>query len=146
MARPGVNRSDVRRRCFIKVCMEDPRLAGERLVDDGERLVALHHGDGGQPKLGAELVCRDKHRPGRRRTTRGRLRKCRRQCRVEGHVAFDLLGQLMDMAVQHGDRAEPLEQVERLRAVLGTPAPFLVDDLERDMRKHDDRRAVRLAL
>src|SRR5580698_9462530 len=65
---------------------------------------------------------------------------------MEGHVAFDLLGQLMDMPVQNGDRAEPLEQGERLRSIFGTPAPFLVENLQRDVRKHDDRRAVGLAL
>src|SRR6202035_293108 len=66
--------------------------------------------------------------------------------RVERHVAFDLLDQLMDVAVQHGDRAETLQQLKRPRTILGAPAPFLVDHLQRDMREEDDWRAVRFAL
>ena len=56
-----------------------------------------------------------------------------------------LLGQLMDVPVQNGDRTKALEQSQRLCSVVGAPAPFLVDHLQRDVREHDDRRAVRLA-
>src|SRR5271170_3535549 len=51
----------------------------------------------------------------------------------------------MDVAVQHGDRTEALEQVERALTIFGAPAPFLVEDIERDMGEDHDRRAVRLA-
>src|SRR5258708_30350589 len=52
----------------------------------------------------------------------------------------------MNVSVQNGDRTEALEQSKRLRTIVGPPAPFLVDHLQRDMRKHDDRRAGRLVL
>src|ERR1700722_16944377 len=52
----------------------------------------------------------------------------------------------MNVPVQNGDRTEALEQRKRLRAIIGAPAPFLVDHLQRDMRKHHDRRAVRPVL
>src|SRR5579863_5522241 len=123
-----------------------PRLAGQRIVDEGERFVALRDRDGRQSKLAAELIGGNKHRPGRRRATGSRLRERRRQRGVEGHVAFDLLRQLVDVAVEDGNRSEPLQQVERTAAVLGAPAPLLVEYLHRDMGEHDDWRAVRLAL
>src|SRR3984893_14853233 len=52
----------------------------------------------------------------------------------------------MNVPVQNGDRTEALEQRKRLRAVLGAPAPVLVDHLQRDMRKHHDWHAVRPVL
>ena len=60
---------------------------------------------------------------------------------MEGHVPFDLLGDLVDVAVQHGDRAEPLEVAERLLAVLRAPAPLRVNRPERDVAEHHDGRA-----
>ena len=49
---------------------------------------------------------------------------------------------LVDVAVEHGDRTEPLEELERLQAVLRAPAPLRVDRPERDVGEHHDRRAV----
>src|SRR5579862_9133286 len=52
----------------------------------------------------------------------------------------------MNVPVQNGDRTEALEQRKRLRAVLGAPAPLLVDHLQRNMREHHDRGTVRPVL
>src|SRR4029078_11356406 len=68
-----------------------------------------------------------------------------RERRVERHVALHLLNDLVDVAVQYRDRTEALQEFERARAVLRAPAPFLIDDPERDMREDDDRHAVGLA-
>ena len=53
---------------------------------------------------------------------------------------------LVDVAVEHGDRAEALQQAERLLPIIGAPAPFGIDRPERDMGEDDDRRRVGLAL
>src|SRR5579875_3051927 len=52
----------------------------------------------------------------------------------------------MDMAVEHGDGAEALQIAQRLRTVVGAPAPFLIDRPQRDMREHHDRLRGRTAL
>src|SRR6185312_4918941 len=118
----------------------------QRRVDDAEPLLALLAGDAGSAEQRAQLVACDLHRAGRlRRTGRG-LRERGRARRVEGDVTLDLLHHLVDMAVEHGDRAEAFQVGERLRAVLGAPAPFRIDSPERDMREHDDRLRGRTAL
>src|ERR1700683_3032316 len=109
-ARLRGNRAATFRLWLIRFFMYDPRSTDQRPVDNGERLVALHHIDGGQSQEAAKLVSGDKHRTRRRCGTGGRLRKCRRQRGVEGHVALDLLGQLMNVPVQNGNRTETLEQ------------------------------------
>src|SRR4051794_21016708 len=60
---------------------------------------------------------------------------------MEGDVAFDLLQHLVDMAVKDRHGAEPLQAIERLRAVLRCPAPLRIDGPKRDVREDDDRRA-----
>src|SRR5689334_3381536 len=45
------------------------------------------------------------------------------------------------MPVQHGDRAEALQTVERFAAVARAPAPLRIDRPERDMGEDDDGRA-----
>ena len=60
---------------------------------------------------------------------------------VKRDVAFDLLHHLMDMAVEHRHRAEAFDEIERLGAVVGSPAPLLVDGPERNMGEHHDRLA-----
>src|ERR1700733_3374851 len=52
----------------------------------------------------------------------------------------------MNVPVQNGDRTEALERRKGFGAVLGAPAPFLLDHLQRNMRKHHDRGAVRPVL
>ena len=52
---------------------------------------------------------------GRRRSTGRRLREGGRARGMEGDVAFNLLHHLVDVAVEHGHRAETLQVAERLR-------------------------------
>ena len=60
---------------------------------------------------------------------------------MEGNVALDLLHHLVNVPVQHGDRAEALQDRESLSAVLGAPAPFGVNGPQRNVREDDYRRA-----
>ena len=75
-----------------------------------------------------------------------RLRKRRRARGVEGDVAFDLLHHLVDVAVEHGHRAEALEIRQRLGAIVGAPAPIRIDRPQRDVGEDDDRSRRRTAL
>jgi len=65
---------------------------------------------------------------------------------MERHVTFDLLHDLMDMAVEHGHRAEALQHIDRLQAVVGAPTPVGINCPQRDMGEHHDRRRIRLVL
>ena len=58
---------------------------------------------------------------------------------MEGHVALDFLQRLVDVAVQHRDRAEALEQRERLVRIVRAPAPFGINRPQRNVRVEDDR-------
>ena len=69
------------------------------------------------------------------------MRKSRGHGGVEGHVALHLLHHLVNVPVEHGDRAEALQNRESLRTVLGAPAPFGVDGPQRNVREDDNRRA-----
>ena len=71
------------------------------------------------------------------RTEEDLLREAGGACSVEGHIAFDLLNDLMDMAVEHSHRAKALQHVERPQAVVGAPSPIGIDRPERDVREHD---------
>ncbi len=62
---------------------------------------------------------------------------------MERDIAFHLLHCLMDVAVEHGHRAESLEVAQSLRAVIRPPAPRGVHTPERNVREHHDRRAAR---
>ena len=73
--------------------------------------------------------------PGRRLREGGRTRG------VEGDIALDLLHHLVDVAVEHGDRAELLQHPERLLGILRAPSPIGIDRPERNMGEDDDRRA-----
>ena len=59
---------------------------------------------------------------------------------VEGDVAFHLLHDLVDMAVQHRDRAEALQEASAWAAVVGAPAPVRIDRPQRDVGEDNDRR------
>ena len=61
---------------------------------------------------------------------------------MEGDVALDLLHHLVNVPVEHGDRAEAFEDRESLRAIFGAPAPFGVNGPQRNVREDDNRRAV----
>ena len=65
---------------------------------------------------------------------------------LERDGAFDLLHHLMDVPVEHGDRAEALQIGQRLCRVIGSPAPLRIERPERHMREDDDRRAGAAAL
>src|SRR5580704_18019982 len=60
---------------------------------------------------------------------------------MEGHVAFYLLHDLVNVSVQHGDGTELLEICESLRAIFGAPTPVRIDRPQRDVRKYHDWRA-----
>src|SRR5580704_5306084 len=62
---------------------------------------------------------------------------------MERDVALDLLLDLVDVAVEHGDRPEALQIAESAGSVLGSPSPFLIDRPQRQMGKDDDRGARR---
>src|SRR4051794_17777460 len=94
----------------------------ERRIHDGERPPARDVADAGQAEHGAQPLGRhvlDRPRTGR--LAWRRLGEGGRSRRVEGDVSLDLPEDLVDVAVQHGDRAEPLEVAERLLTVLGAP-------------------------
>src|SRR5487761_917869 len=70
-----------------------------------------------------------------------RLRERRRQGRLERDVTFDFLHDLMDVAVEHGDRTEALEIDERLVAVVSSPTPLWIKRPHRHVRHDDEGRA-----
>ena len=79
----------------------------QRLVNDGKPLLPTHEIYLGNPEQRAQLVIRDFHRAGRGRGTGRWLREPGCPGGVEGDIAFDFLHHLMDVAVEHGDRAKP---------------------------------------
>ena len=65
---------------------------------------------------------------------------------MERDVAFDLLHELVDVAVENGHRAEALEIAERDGSVVRTPAPARIDRPQGDVGEDDDRRRGAQAL
>src|SRR5512143_3598395 len=116
-----------------------PSSARKRRVGDGERLAAHPHRDAGDAEHRAKPIRRHRHGARRGRRPSYRLREAGGSRGMEGHVAFDLLHDLVDVAVEHGHRTEPLQHGERLHAVVGAPAPFGINRPERDMGEDDDR-------
>src|SRR5262249_13746842 len=123
-----------------------PASAVERLMDARKPLLAAPEGDVGDAEKRAQLVVGDFHRSRRRCRARRWLRESGRHGGVKGDVALDLLHDLVDVAVEHGYRAEALEIVERARRVFGTPAPGRIDRPQRNVREDDDRGRCRAAL
>src|ERR1700747_1400660 len=74
---------------------------------------------------------------------RRRLRKCRRIRGMERDGAFDLLYDLVDVAVEPGHWAEALHITERAACVLGSPAPLFVDRPQWQVGHQHDRRTGR---
>ena len=62
---------------------------------------------------------------------------------MEGDVAFDLLHQLMDVAVENGDRSKALQISQRLSSVVRAPAPGRINRPQGDVCENDDRRRGR---
>src|SRR5262249_62325925 len=116
------------------------------LVDDGEPLLPSNEIYLGSPEQRTELVVRDFHRTRRGRATGRRLRERGRHGGVEGDIAFDFLHYLMDVAVEHGDRAEPPQKLDGARAIVGAPAPLLIDGPQRNVGEDHDRRLRRFSL
>ncbi len=98
------------------------------------------------PSMVRSLSAGNLHRSWRGRGARRRLRKRGRAGGVEGDVAFHFLHDLVDMAVEHGHRAEALEIRQRLGPVVGAPAPIRIDGPQRNVGEHDDRRRRGAAL
>src|ERR1700730_2574031 len=65
---------------------------------------------------------------------------------MERNVTFDLLHDLVNMAVQHGHRTETFDVRQGLLAVVGSPAPIWIDGPQRNVRKENNRRTGRAAL
>src|SRR5215471_14623624 len=57
-------------------------------------------------------------------------------------MAFDLLHDLMNVAVQDRDRAEPFQIGQGAFAVVGSPSPFGIHRPEWNVSEDDDRRAA----
>jgi hypothetical protein len=73
----------------------------EIAVSDGERLVALFYGDGGDAEHTAQPVLWDLHGAGRGCCARRGLQERGRAGGVERHRAFHLLHDLVNVAVEH---------------------------------------------
>src|SRR5262249_55256741 len=58
---------------------------------------------------------------------------------VESHVALNFLQDLVNVTVQHCDRAEAFQISERAFAVTGPPAPLRINCPKWDVREHDNR-------
>src|ERR1700745_3097633 len=90
----------------------------------------------------AQFLRRHLHRPRRRRGARRRLGKRSRHSSMESGVSLHFLHDLMNVSIERGEGAEPLEQRECLLAVRRAPAPVWVYGPERNMREEHDRSAV----
>ena len=104
-----------------------------------QRARMLHDRHAGDPEHPGQLIRGHLERPGAGAFARRRLRIGRRACGVEGDVAFDLLHDLMNVSVQHGNRTEAAQLVHELIRIAGTPAPGLVDGPQRHVGEDHDR-------
>src|SRR5262249_17486411 len=118
----------------------------QRRVDDRKTLITLLEVDAGNSEHAAQLGIFHLHRSGRRCGAGRRLRERGGACGVEGNIALDLLHDLVNVTVEHRDRAKSLEILEGFRSVLGAPAPLWVDRPERDVGKQHDRGRLRFSL
>src|SRR5262249_29454231 len=142
---PSTEQAIIGRNIFFSLVFFSLFLALQRRIDDRETLLVLLEGDIGNAEHFAQLIVRHFHRARRGGGARRRLRESGRTRGVERDVAFHLLHDLVDVAVEHRYRTELLEIAQRLSAVLRAPAPFLRDGPERDMREQQDRRRSRAA-
>src|SRR5882724_2945588 len=106
----------------------------------------FHHGDAGYPKHFGKLIRRHLERTGSRPYAGDGLRIGSRASRVESHVAFDLLHDLVDVTVEYGDRAEAAQLAHELIRITRTPTPRLIDRPQRHMGEDDDGRTGGFAL
>ena len=59
---------------------------------------------------------------------------------MERNMPFHLLRDLVDVPVEHGDRTEPRQELQRLGGIVRAPAPVGIHGPQRDVGEHDDRR------
>src|SRR6266700_8415374 len=98
-------------------------------------MLAANVVDIGYPQQAAQLLRRNFHWAGPGRRSWMRLRKRCGTSSVESHVAFDFLHGLVNVAVEHRDRAKLLQIRKRLGTVLRTPAPVLINRPQRNVGK-----------
>ncbi len=98
-------------------CIDDH---GQRAVDVGE--IHIRHA-----QITTQFSGIDFHRPRFRGLSGLRLRECRGPGRVKHHPALHFFHRLMNVAVEHGDRAEPLQKSQRLGRVVRPPTPLRID-------------------
>ena len=113
----------------------------ERPVRERQRERMLRQRDAAGAEHAGQLIGGNLERPGPLPHAGRGLRIGGRARGVEGHVALDFLHDLMDVAVQHGDRAEAAQIRHELRRIARAPTPRLVNGPQRHVREHDDRRA-----
>src|ERR1051325_7471043 len=122
-----------------------PRLRQGR-VDDGQLALPLDIVDRSDSEYTPQLLRGHLEGPGPLSHAGGRLGERGGQGGVEADVPLHLLHDLVNVAVEDRDRAEPLEKGQRLPAVVRHPAPLRIDRPERHMSEHDDGRAGAQAL
>ena len=110
----------------------------KRGIDDRQRIRAGNKGHAVEAEDAQQPRCLYFHWSWRRRHAGCRLRKCRRERGVEPDVPLDLLHRLVNVAVEHSHRTEPLQQRERLRTVVRAPSPFRVHAPQRDVCEDDN--------
>src|SRR6476661_5129203 len=103
-----------------------PRL-GQRRVDDGQPALPLDIVDRSHAEYTPQLLCGHLERTRSISHAGCRLGERGGQGGVEADVPLHLLHDLMNVAVEDRDRAEPLEKGQRLPAVVRHPAPLGID-------------------
>src|ERR1041385_2356749 len=102
---------------FARILVDYP--SAERSVDDSEMMVAGGEVHAGEAEHLPKLFGRYRHRSGGGSAARRGLGESRGHRGVEGDVALDFLHHLVNVPIEHGDRAEGFEDREGLGAVLG---------------------------
>src|ERR1051326_2693159 len=90
----------------------------------------------------AQLLGRNLHRSWGRRLARLGLRERRRSSGMESDVALNFLHGLVNVSVQHRNRAKALQVRECLSAVSGSPSPFRIDAPQWYVGKDHNGRAL----
>src|SRR5450631_3977972 len=98
-----------------------------------------HEIDVGNSKHIAKLLSRHLHWSGRGRGAWRWLRKGGGHGGMKCDIALHLLHDLMDMAIEHSDRAKPLQHGKGLLTVRCSPSPGWVDSPEWNVRENCNR-------
>jgi hypothetical protein len=99
----------------------------QRGVDNCQAVIVGHRMDIGDSENALQFVIRHLHRTRTLGSARCGLWKRGGYCCVEGHVALYLLHHLVDMAIQNGNRAKPLQIREGLFAIRGSSSPLEIN-------------------